>query len=183
MLSEPTIVRILLRDRIQILSYIDSFLGDPASAEDCYQDACAAAVAKREFFEDETHVYRWALRVGRNKAVDLCRKRSREPVLLDDDVLDSLEAQWEYQHALGADFQADRVASLKDCLSSLTEASQRIVHLRYVDGMKTGRIAGLLDRKVETVYQSLTRAHTALRKCMSSDTSQNEVQESQKSMS
>ena len=166
MLSESSIVRILLRDRLQILSYLDSFLNDPSLSEDCYQDVCAAAVAKGEQFEDEAHVLRWAMRVGRNKSVDLCRKRSREPVVLDDDVLDLLEAEWLGQSAPTSDFQADRLERLKGCLGSLTEASQRIVHLRYVDGMKTGRIAELLGRKVTTVYQALTRAHLTLRRCM-----------------
>ena len=167
MLSESEIVRILLRDRIQVLSYIDSFLRDPASAEDCYQEACVAAVAKEDdYFEDDAHVFRWVLRVGRNKAVDLCRKRSREPIILEDDVLLSLEAQWESLHDPNLGFQADRVTQLKACISALTESSQRIVHLRYVDGMKTGRIAELMGRKAATVYQTLTRAHTTLRKCM-----------------
>lgn len=169
MLTESSIVRILLRDRIQILSYIDSFLDDPSLAEDCYQDVCAAAVAKGEQFEEETHVLKWALRVGRNKSVDLCRKRSRQPVVLDDDVLELLEAQWMAGLAPSSDYQIDRIERLKHCLSSLTEASQRIVRLRYVDGMKTGRIAELLGRKVASVYQSLTRAHLTLRNCMEED--------------
>ncbi len=179
MLSDSTVVRILLRDRIQILSYIDSFIDDAASAEDCYQDVCAAAVAKGEHFEDETHVFRWALRVGRNKAVDLCRKRSREPVILDEDVLDLLEAQWEGQPPSESGFQADRVAKLRECLSQLTDASQRVVHLRYVDGMKTGRIAALLGRKAPSVYQTLTRAHAVLRECMEGNVSSTDLQEIQ----
>lgn len=167
MLSESAIVRFLLRDRIQIQSYIDSFLRDSASAEDCYQDACVAAVAKEDnYFEDEAHVFRWVLRVGRNKAVDLCRKRNREPIILDDDVLVSLEAQWDIQHDPDLGLQTERVAQLKECISSLTESSQRVVHLRYVDGIKTGRIAELMGRKAATVYQTLTRAHSTLRKCM-----------------
>ena len=177
MLNESTVVRILVRDRIQIQAYIDSFLGDAASAGDCYQDVCAAAVAKEEHFEDETHVFRWALRVGRNKAVDLCRKRSRDPIALDDDVLDWLEAEWMSHLAPSSDSQADRVERLRECLSALTEASQRVVNLRYIDGMKTGRIAELLGRKVATIYQTLTRAHAALRKCMEGNPSNQNCQE------
>lgn len=177
MLSQSTVVKILLRDRIQILSYIDSFLADPASAEDCYQDVCAAAVSKDIDFEDENHVFRWALRVGRNKAVDLCRRRSREPILLDEDVLVSLEAQWESNHSPSPGFQEDRAEKLRECVSLLTETSQRVVHLRYVDGMKTGRIAELLGRKVATVYQTLTRAHVTLRRCMEGDAAIGDMQE------
>jgi RNA polymerase sigma-70 factor (ECF subfamily) len=166
MLDEPTTVRILIRDRIKILSYIDSFLGDLQLAEDCFQDVCAAAVAREEPFENETHVLRWALRVGRNKSVDLARKRSREPVILDDDVLDSLEGQWSAAEPVPSDHQAECIRILRHCLDALTENSRRIVHLRYVDDMKSSRIAKALGRNVESIYRALTRAHVALRECM-----------------
>ncbi len=165
MLDESAIIRILLRDRIKILSYIDSFLSDPQLAEDCFQDVCAAAVAKGGELVDEEHVLRWALRVGRNKSVDIARKRTRQPVLLDDDVLDALEHQLTAEAPI-SDYQAERVAALRHCLDTLTDNTRRIVDLRYVDGMKTGRIAELLGRKVESVYRALTRAHVALRVCM-----------------
>lgn len=166
MLDEPTIVRILLRDRIRILSYLDSILGDAQLAEDCFQDVCASAVAKNERFEDETHVLRWALRVGRNKSVDLARRRTRQPMVLDEEVLEALQVQWFDNPWLASGAQAEQVDLLRQCLESLTENSRRVVDLRYVDGMKTGRIAELLERKVESVYRTLVRAHVALRECM-----------------
>ena len=164
MLDESTTVRLLIRERIKILSYIDSFLGDLQLSEDCFQDVCAAAVARDESFEDETHLLRWALRVGRNKSVDLARKRSRQPVILDEDVLDSLEDQWVAEEK--SDHQAERVRLLRRCLESLTKNSRRIVELRYVEGMKSGHIAESLGRKVESIYRALTRAHVTLRECM-----------------
>jgi len=163
MIDESTTIRILIRERIKILSYIDSFLGDLQLSEDCFQDVCAAAVARDESFEDETHLLRWALRVGRNKSVDLARKRSRQPVILDDD---SLEGQWVAEETPPSDQQAQRIQTLRQCLDSLTENSRRIVQLRYVEGMKSGRIAESLGRKVESIYRALTRAHVALRECM-----------------
>ena len=166
MLDESTTVRILIRDRIRILSYIDSFISDLQLAEDCFQDVCAAAVARDEPFQDEVHLLRWALRVGRNKSVDLVRKQSRQPVILDEDVLESLEGQWVGAEAPETDHQAQRIQTLRRCLQSLTENSRRIVQLRYVEGMKSGRIAESMGRKVESIYRALTRAHVALRECM-----------------
>ena len=78
----------------------------------------------------------------------------------------SLVYQWiaESSHPLGGD--SERVEVLKGCLGELTERSRQIVDLRYVDGLKSGRIAEMLGRKVESVYRTLTRAHVALRDCM-----------------
>ena len=166
MIDESTIVRVLIRDRIRILSWIDSFLSDAQLAEDCYQDVCAAAVAKDERFDDETHLLRWALRVGRNKSIDLARRRTRQPTVLDDDVLEALEMQWFSESSGATRIHSERIEKLRECLESLTDNSRRIVDLRYVDGLKSARIAELLGRKVESVYRALVRAHVALRECM-----------------
>ena len=166
MLAEPEIVRMILRERVEILSYIDSFLNDAHLSEDCFQDVCVAAVVKRDFFEDATHVIRWSLRVARNKAIDLARRRSRQPVVLDEDVLELLEGRWVEGLAPGSLDLAVRVEALQTCLDGLTDYSRRIIDLRYVDGLKSSRIAELLGREVESVYRALTRTHVALRECM-----------------
>ena len=166
MLNESDIIRLVLRERVEILSYIDSFLSDAHLAEDCFQDVCAAAVSRAAAFDDDTHVIRWALRVARNKAIDFARTRNRQPIVLDDEVLDLLEEQWIDRQASQSQHVADRGAALRACLDSLSANTRRIVDLRYVDGLKSSRIAELLNRKVESVNRVITRAHTAQRVCM-----------------
>ena len=169
MLNESDIVRSLLKDRLKILSYLDSILSDFHLAEDCYQDVCAAAVAMVDYFEDATHVLRWSLRTGRNKAIDSLRRRDRQPCALDDGALEALEKQWlaESSHpSHPSENDSDRIHALKGCLGELTENSRKIVTLRYHEGLNSGRIAELLGRKVEAVYRSLARAHVVLRECM-----------------
>ena len=144
MLNESDIIRIVLRERVEILSYIDSFLSDAHLAEDCFQDVCAAAVSKAAAFDDETHVIRWSLRVARNKAIDSARTRNRQPIVLDGDVLDLLEEQWIDRGSAASDHIADRVTALRACLDSLTGHTRQVVDLRYVDGMKSSRIAEIL---------------------------------------
>lgn len=166
MLKESDIIRTLLRDRVKILSYLDSFLGDYQMAEDSFQEVCALAVAKVDFFTEETHLLRWALSVGRNKSIDAMRRRSRQPCVLDDEILEELESQWIAESSLPLGEDVERMEILKHCLGKLSENSRRIVDLRYVDGLKSMRIAEILGRKVESVYRALTRAHVALRECM-----------------
>ena len=166
MFREQDIVRSLLKDRVKILSYLDSILGDFHLAEDCYQDVCAAAVAKADYFKDNTHLLRWSLRVGRNKAIDSVRRRSRQPRVLDDEILEELEDRWLSESSNPSDDDPDRIQALKLCLDRLSDNSRKIVDLRYYDGLRSGRIAEVLGRKAEAVYRSLARAHVALRECM-----------------
>lgn len=175
MLNESDIVRSLLKNRLKILSYLDSILSDFHLAEDCYQDVCAAAVAKVDYFEDATHVLRWSLRTGRNKAIDLLRRRDRQPCGLDDGALEALEGQWLAESSHPSECDSDRIHALKGCLGELTENSRKIVEFRYHEGLKSGRIAELLGRKVETVYRSLARTHVVLRECMKRQLEKEEI--------
>ena len=55
-------------------------------------------------------------------------------------------------------------------MANLSENSRQIVQLRYLDELKSGRIAEIMGRKVETIYRTLTRALVSLRSCMELDT-------------
>ena len=165
-LEQQIIVQTILRERIEILAYINSFLNDAHLAEDCFQEVCSAAVTKVDAFDDETHVIRWTLAAARNKAIDHARKRTHQPVTLDDDVLDLLEGRWVErvaEHPSDANVQS---RALTHCLEQLNANNRRIVELRYFDGLKTARVAELLDRNVEAVYRALTRIHTTLKECV-----------------
>ena len=165
MLKESDTVRALLSNRIKILSYLDSIVNDFHLSEDCYQDVCAAAVSKIDYFEDAEHLLRWSFRTGRNKAIDALRRRNRQPCGLEDTVLKALEGQWQTE-STHSSFESDQTYTLKKCLQELTENGRKMVMLRYHEGMKSGKIAALMGRKVETVYRSLGRAHVSLRECM-----------------
>lgn len=165
-LNRDRIVQVILRERIEILGYINSFLSDSHLAEDCFQEVCAAAISRSEPFEDESNAIRWTMSAARFKAIDLARKRSRQPILLDDDVLVLLEQQWTddvSRHPSEANVQS---IVLRECLKCLTDNNRRIIELRYFDGLTSARIAELLGRNVESVYRAITRIHTSLRDCL-----------------
>lgn len=177
-LDEHSVARIILRERNEILAYINSFLNDPHLAEDCFQDVCAAAISKKQNFKEQTHLIRWTLAAARNKAIDAVRRRSRHAVVLDTDVLEILENQWTEKLDAHPSDSNSRSAVLTKCLSKLNDNNRKIVELRYFDGITSSRIAKLLGRNVEAVYKALTRIHTTLKTCVSRNlqASQNEGQ-------
>ena len=166
-LSDDKILGIILRERNEILAYINSFLSDSHLSEDCFQEVSSAALANRDSFEDETHVIRWTLRVSRNKAVDFARKRQRQPQTMPDDVLDLIEQQWaaELASQLGNE-KSREMEYLEQCIETLSPNARKMVELRYFEGLSSSQVAKQVGKKVETVYQSLTRAHVALRECV-----------------
>lgn len=164
--NQQTVIQAILRERIELLAYINSFLTDAHLAEDCFQEVFAAAVDRSETFEDQSHIIRWTMAAARNKAIDLARKRSRQPALLDGDILELLEKQWtDNLHAHPSDANIQSTA-LRKCLEKLTDNNRRLIELRYFDGLNSGRIAELLGRNVESVYKAITRIHVTLRTCL-----------------
>jgi RNA polymerase sigma-70 factor (ECF subfamily) len=175
--NDERIVALILRDRNEILAYINGFLNDVHLAEDCLQEVSSAALAHRDSFENETHVIGWALRVARNKAVDLARKRQRQPRTLPADVLDLVEEQWVAELAERSTEPSQETEYLAQCVETLSANARKLVEMRYFEGLSSSHIASALEKKVETVYQALARAHVALRACverkLASNTAQN----------
>ena len=165
-LNHQTVAMVILRERIEILAYINSFLSDAHLAEDCFQEVCSAAIGKDLPFNDETHVIRWTMTTARFKAIDLARKRTRQPILLDNDVLELLEQQWTDDVSRQPSAANVQSVVLRECLKCLTDNNRRIIELRYFDGLTSARIAELLGRNVETVYRAITRIHASLRECL-----------------
>lgn len=165
-LSESSIVEIIIRERISVLAYVNSMLHDAHQAEDCFQEVLTRAVTRKAEFDDETHVIRWTLAASRNKAVDLIRKKQRQPLSLEDDVLELVEDQWARKLIGNVDNSHARTRALSYCLQELTDNNRRIVELRYFDGLKSAAVAESLGRSVESIYKALTRIHASLRGCV-----------------
>lgn len=165
-INDDRIVKIIFRERNEILAYINSFLTDSHLAEDCFQEVSSAALANSDAFEDETHVIRWALRVARNKAIDFARKRQRQPQPIPDDVLDLIESQWVSDLAARPNERSRELDYLEQCVATLSPNARELVELRYFNGLASSEVAENMGKKVETVYQGLARAHVSLRECV-----------------
>lgn len=165
-IDQKEILNLIFRERNEFLAYINSFLNDFYLAEDCFQEVALAALAKGIGFEDSPHVIRWALRVARNKAIDLARKRERQPSQLPEDVFDLLEEQWAVAISRNSSEVSSGVTHLVACVEDLAPHSRKLVALRYFDGLKSSRVAEVVEMKKESVYQALTRALAVLRKCV-----------------
>ncbi len=164
MLTREQTTSVLLRHQLALTAFIASVARSYHLAEDVFQEVCMNAIGQQDNFESEQHLLNWARLHGRHRAIDVLRARDGKFDGLSDEVLDQL----------GTAFETNRLANysekhdaLRECIQSLTPNNYEILRLRYFEGRPSSTIAKLLDRKLETVYQSIARIHKSLGDCIS----------------
>lgn len=154
-----SIVQVLLRERLRIAAAAAVVLRDAHAADDVFQQVVLAAIESHHCFHDGEHVFAWAVRAARNRAIDIARRQRL--TILPDDVLDLLDGP-----SGDGLSPSDKVEALRSCMGKLPMPSRQLLQLRYDDGLSGTAIADRLHRSVEAVYQALSRVHRALRACV-----------------
>ena len=153
----------LLEARVEMTGYFRSVILDRHLAEDVFQDVCVKAIQAHDTFRDAKHLRRWCHTVGRNRAIDLLRKKDRKQILLGEAVLAKLEDD-ENERQFAAPHE--QIDALGDCLQSLTPRSRKIVELRYGEELSGIEVARRMGCKVDTLYKALARIYQNLRACI-----------------
>lgn len=159
-IERDALVQILLRERMRLTASAAVVARDVHAADDIYQQVVLAALQAADSFRDARHVVAWALRAARHRALDLAHRRRLVP--LPDEVLDQMEADWTDAEAAWS----DRAEALHRCLGRVAGPAREVLRLRYSDGLSAAAIAGRLRRTADAVYQTLSRTHRALRRCV-----------------
>jgi len=162
-LDQETVVRYLLRDRAKVVGYVRGIVGDAHLAEDVFQNLTVLALHKHSEVKDIEHLPHWVRHSARFEALNVLRKRGRKPLLIDSAVVEQLDDHWAAydRHAGG-----EMMDFLKACMSELTPNARQMVELRYLQGLSSSQVAEQMQRKVESVYQALTRVRQTLAECV-----------------
>lgn len=162
-LSHDQIVRITMRERVRLLAFAKMLVQDTHDAEDLLQDVSALAILKSAEIDSEEHLLPWLRQAARFKAMNLRKKRGRNPLLFDGKVLDLIEADWSSQETAAS---SEAMRALEQCLHGLSPYSRTIINSRYRDGLTGDKLGEAVGRKMGSVYVQLSRIHAALRNCV-----------------
>ena len=163
MLEKEDIAAYLFKEQVNLTAYIGYLTMDFQAAEDIFQDVSIKAISTADTFKDVDHLRRWSLVVGRNGAVDWLRRRKRQSMVMDSQLMDVIQGEWPSQ---ARDDKSVSLEALASCMDSLTDYNRELLDLRYFQSLSGSEIARRLQRKVETVYQALTRIHRRLENCV-----------------
>jgi RNA polymerase sigma-70 factor, ECF subfamily len=162
-LSTNEITTILLSERLALTAFFVTITRNYHLAEDVYQDVCVKAIGHREPFDSKLHLLNWSRLSGRNRAIDLLRTRDGRYEGLSEKILENLSSAWP---ETTSDRMKQRQTALEVCLDRLTDNNRQILRLRYFEGRSGHDVAKLLQRRLETIYQALTRIHKSLADCV-----------------
>lgn len=162
-LDEAKLAQLLVREHDKLAAYAWSLVRDDHLVDDLLQELALIAIRKRDEILDEEHFLAWMRVTCRLTALDMLKRRNRRPHPLGEAVLDLLDSEWQ-QHDVHA--SADTIGALRECLKQLSPYARNLVELRYGQGLKSGRIAEVVQRRINTVYVALARVHQTLAACI-----------------
>lgn len=157
------ILKTVMRDRPKLHGYAWAVIGDPDLADDVLQEVCLLALQKADQLNDEQHLQGWLRESIRRCGLAVRREQYNRAAQLSEDVLELLAQA--NNEVLNID-HTQRMKALRLCIELLGEKSRQTLLLRYGRGMKPAEIAEQTQRPVRSVYQMITRTHTALRDCI-----------------
>jgi RNA polymerase sigma-70 factor (ECF subfamily) len=112
----------------------------PQEAEDLVQDVFLALVRSADRIEGRAAIFSWLYRVLLNRSAELVRRK----------VLDRTRKPAAPQAAPVSD--PERVERIREALSRLREPEQRVLFLRFFEGLSYDEIAAIVGAPIGTVH-------------------------------
>lgn len=162
-MERNSLVRILVRERVKMLAYIQALVRKADLSEDLFQDVCALAVEKASSIENEAHFMNWLRTTARFVSLSALQKREQRNRSLDDELLDMLEPEWQQEDLFEA---SDRAEALRHCLDQLPPRARNLVQKRYLEEMPYTELAKSVGRPVGSLYVTFSRIFAALGNCI-----------------
>jgi len=150
-------------ERTKQIALAWSILRNSHLSEDVYQDMLAKVFENDGIFEGPQHLSDWSWKVLRNRCYELIRQQKYQVTLLDESVLNLVDAELECRETSDMSLRAD---ALRNCIDGLSEKSRETIRMRYFEGLRGNQVAEKLGRKPETVYKALQRIYVTLAQCI-----------------
>lgn len=162
-MNQDDLLKTLLDARLRLCAGLWPVLPDAHTVEDIYQMTLVRAVHDADKLRDAEHAVAWARVTARNLAIDHIRKHRSRVAVLDEGVIELLEAELDRR---GDEALVAKINALKHCVEKLPRRSRNLVNLRYDENRDGRSIAEQLGVSLDALYQAMRRVHVALRGCV-----------------
>ncbi|MDB6078185.1 MAG: polymerase, sigma-24 subunit, subfamily [Akkermansiaceae bacterium] len=157
------------RAQLSVRAYLNSFLSDRSSIDDCIQEVALLAWKKGPRDSPGDAFLGFTLACAKRIAMSEVRKKYRTRLrLLSPDVVASLSDAVAAQELAEPATPAMRISALQSCLDSLEAAPRRLLDLRYSSKDPTAlqQEARATGKSIDALYKKLERLRVLLRDCV-----------------
>jgi RNA polymerase sigma-70 factor (ECF subfamily) len=176
--ERDAIARLFLDNRERLLALAQRMVGSASEAEDVVQDAFVSTLRCHHQFQGHARPSTWLYRVTFNAALMRLRTRRRKGALsldaLPGDVAEGAVHRARDAHAAMPDPEQVCLRHAADAdviraLASLKPVDQRLVQLRYAEGLSTEDVGAQVGMSTSAVKTRLHRARAALKDVVDAD--------------
>lgn len=155
-------IELFVANQRRVFGYVLTALPRMEDAREVFQATCIVLLNKASQYTPGTDFARWACQIAYFEICNYRRKRHRDLMILDSQVLDTLASKqvenWD---------QAERRArALEVCLSRLSQQDRELIKARYQRDVTARQLAADLSRPADTVYKALRRIRRRLQYCI-----------------
>jgi RNA polymerase sigma-70 factor, ECF subfamily len=142
--------------------YVYGLVPRDSEAEDILQQTKMILWKHFDDFELGTHFLAWARKIAFHQVLTHRRKKKREHLPLEEEVLDAVSAAVSHLEEEGT----ARHQALRDCVARLPSEHRHLIELRYFREKGIEEIANEIHRTEGAVYRALSRIRLALMECV-----------------
>jgi RNA polymerase sigma-70 factor (ECF subfamily) len=161
-ICDERFVQLVTQHQRPLYLYILSLVPYRTEAEEILQEANLLIWQKRHEFDLGTNFRAWACQFAYHTVLKFRSRKHRDSKLFSDELVEKLASE----SAGRSDSSESRQRALERCLAGLHASDQRLVALRYQEGVSVIEVAKKMGRPVNSVYQSLCRIRKALVQCV-----------------
>ncbi len=160
--SNPAVARAWVLAQPVVDAFISSAVRNCADAQDILQDVAVALLDGHSLPPSGKDFTPWAIGIARHKIADHFRRKSRQHLVMGDEVLQDIADAF----AARADVWTAESHALEHCLNHVKGETKHLLDLRYREGHSPQEIARRQGRTSEAIRASLLRVRRGLRECI-----------------
>lgn len=160
--TRAELTRLWLKSQPAVESFIRGMVFDREAREDLLQATAEQASRSFDDYDRSRPFTAWVLGIARYRILGHIRGRQRERLRFNDQTLDLIADAAE---RVSGEME-DRFDALEQCMSHLQPKHQKLVRLRYIDGLKPSQLAEKLGGSPNAVSAMIRRIRLALAECI-----------------
>jgi len=155
-------IRLYTEIQSKLYFYILAMIHNRSDADDVFQETVVTLWNSFGKYEEGKSFGAWAVGIARNKVFDYLRANKKNKKLFDDSVYEELSELAQNK----SEDVSDRHQILGSCVNKLKESDHKLLTLRYHKSVSIKDISKMTGRSSDSLYKSMARVITQLRKCM-----------------